>query len=290
MTTDHAASVQGVALRVTSLDATGAPIVGANNSFVTNAFMSLGFTPEYTEGDEIEEKAADGSVCVYYQAPDVLKRVTTNLAICSPDPELTAILIGGTILTTPGTAKTVTNKALTSNVATLTTSAAHGLFVGDSVTVAGVGAPFDGVFVLTAVTSTTLSYACTNANITSTASSGTVTGPITTTGWSAPTAGVEALPNGVALEVWSRAIVAGRPATVNPYWRWLFPFQKMRLTGDRVLENGMMANTFEGWGVGNSSFGDGPQNDWLYASDRAYQYIRSASAPIGLNGYQTVLT
>lgn len=69
---------------------------------------------------------------------------------------------------------TVTNKALTSNVATITTSSAHGLSVGNSVTVSGVDATFNGTYTLTAVTSTTLSYARTAANVTSTASSGTV--------------------------------------------------------------------------------------------------------------------
>ena len=66
----------------------------------------------------------------------------------------------------------VTNKALTSNVATLTT-AAHGYKVGDVVTVTGVGSPFDGTHTITVVGSTTtFSYAKTNANVSSAASSG----------------------------------------------------------------------------------------------------------------------
>lgn len=72
-------------------------------------------------------------------------------------------------------AKTISNKALTSNVATLTTSAAHGYAVGYSVTVSGVGAPFDGTYTITAVpSSTTFSYAKTNANVTSAAATGSV--------------------------------------------------------------------------------------------------------------------
>jgi hypothetical protein len=74
------------------------------------------------------------------------------------------------------TAGTVTNKALTSNVATLTTSSSHGLQVGDSITVSGVGAPFDGTYtVATVPTGTTFTYAKTNANVTSAAATGTVT-------------------------------------------------------------------------------------------------------------------
>lgn len=290
MTTDHAASVTGVALRVTKLDAAGAPIVGASNSFVTNAFMSMSFTPEYTEGDEVEEKGADGSVCVYYKLPDVLKRVTFELAICNPDPELTEMLAGGTILNSSGTSYTVTNKALATNVATLTIGT-HTLNVGDTITVAlsPADATFDGTQVVTAKTATTIDFAKTAADVTSAASGGTVSGPVTVAGWAAPATGIDATPNGVALEVWSRAIVAGKPAAVNPFWRWVFPYAQMKLDGDRTLENGMMANTFNGWGLGNTGFGDGPQNDWLYTSDRAYQYARAASFPTGINGYQTVL-
>jgi len=71
-----------------------------------------------------------------------------------------------------GSSLAVTNKALTSNVATLTTSSAHGFTVGQSVTVSNVDAVFNGTFTITAVTSTTFSYAKTNANVTSASSLG----------------------------------------------------------------------------------------------------------------------
>lgn len=71
---------------------------------------------------------------------------------------------------------TVTNRALTDNVATLTTSAAHNFLVGDRVTVAGVSATFNGTYAITAVpTSTTFSYAKTAANVTTGAQSPTGT-------------------------------------------------------------------------------------------------------------------
>ena len=63
---------------------------------------------------------------------------------------------------------TVTNKALTSNVATLTTGTAHSLAVGDIVTVSGVDAVFNGTHVVATIpTSTTFTFAKTNANVTS---------------------------------------------------------------------------------------------------------------------------
>jgi hypothetical protein len=72
--------------------------------------------------------------------------------------------------------QTVTNKALTSNVATLTFSA-NTITVGATVIVS-IGDPiFDGVQIVTAQTGTTISYAKVNANVTSGASSGTVIVP-----------------------------------------------------------------------------------------------------------------
>lgn len=66
----------------------------------------------------------------------------------------------------------ITNKQLTSNVATLTTSTAHGLSVGDSVWIEGVDSTFNsttGQYTLTAVTTYTLSYAKTASDVASTA-------------------------------------------------------------------------------------------------------------------------
>ena len=69
----------------------------------------------------------------------------------------------------PTITASVNNKALTSNVATLTTTAAHGLAVGMTVDVSGVDATFNGSYTITAVTSTTFSYAKTASNVASTA-------------------------------------------------------------------------------------------------------------------------
>jgi hypothetical protein len=69
----------------------------------------------------------------------------------------------------------INNKALVSNVATLTTTATHPYLVGESVTVTNVDSTFNGTYTITAVTSTTFSYEKTEANVTSTAVSPTGT-------------------------------------------------------------------------------------------------------------------
>lgn len=69
---------------------------------------------------------------------------------------------------------TITNKALSLNVATLTTSTAHALTVGNTVYVSGVDTTFNGTFVVTAVTTNTFSYALIASTVAPVASSGSV--------------------------------------------------------------------------------------------------------------------
>ena len=71
----------------------------------------------------------------------------------------------------------INNKALTSNIATLTTTAAHGLCTGMQITISGVDATFNGEYRITGVpTTTTFTYAKTASNVTSTAVSPVGTG------------------------------------------------------------------------------------------------------------------
>jgi hypothetical protein len=96
----------------------------------------------------------------------VIQNVTTN-------EEITIIEALRGVLT-----PAVSNKALTSNVATLTTSSAHGLLAGDEIVVTDVDATFNGTYtVLTVPTTTTLTYDNVAENVVSAAVSptGTIT-------------------------------------------------------------------------------------------------------------------
>lgn len=212
MAQDNASSVAGVAIRLTRLNASGALVTGPSASYVTKKFVSLGFTPEYETGDEFTTKAADGSVCATWKAPDTLKRVTLSIALCDPDPEFSEMIAGGQLLSAGG--KSV--------------------------------------------------------------------------GWKAPIVGVDATPDGVAIEVWSIANVGGRQAAVNPFWHWIFPYAQMHMAGERAIQNDLLATSFEGWAVGNPGFGDGPDAPvWPFGADSPIAYARTASIPVG-TGYQTV--
>lgn len=220
-TQDFAASVQGVAIRVTRLDAAGNLLNNPGDSYTTSAFLRASFTPEYEEGEEIITKAANGTICVSYKGPDTLKKITFQLAICEPDAELTSLLSGGVLLR--------------KNYGTF--AAPNRLSVG----------------------------------------------------WGSPEIGDKGAGNGVALEVWSYAIKGGKRLSTNPYFYWIFPYVVLRSSGDRVIENGLLANTFEGYGLGNVTFGSGPDGRWEFpiTSERPYSYARSTFAPVGLQGFYT---
>jgi hypothetical protein len=81
----------------------------------------------------------------------------------------------------------------------------------------------------------------------------------------------------------------GKRASVLPYFHWVFPYAKLRQSGDRVIENGMLATTFEGYGLGNRNFGSGSDGRWEFpvSAERPYSYSRASWAPVGLQGFYT---
>jgi hypothetical protein len=287
-TQNYAASVQGAAIRVTRLNADGTLGTGELDSYTTSAFMRMSFTPEYEDGEEITEKAADGTVCVSYKAPDRLKRVTMEVAICEPDPELSALLAGGVLLTrnqSTATALSITSAAISTGTCTVSLSSTTGLTAGANVTIAGlspVTGTLNGVQRIVSVIANTSFTFTTTATGSVTASTATVTlRDDTSVGWAAPAIGDDPAGNGVAIEVWSYAVADGKRVASNPFFHWIFPYARLRQSGDRVIENGMLANTFEGYGIGNTAFGIGPdgQWEWTEVTDRPYAYARVDYSP-----------
>ena len=88
---------------------------------------------------------------------------------------ITATPTSTTISYSIAISSTVTNKQLTSDVATLTLSDPNLFAVGDAITVSGVDATFNGTYTITAVpTPLTIRYSKVATNVASTASTGTV--------------------------------------------------------------------------------------------------------------------
>lgn len=203
MAYENAASIAGVALRVTLLNADGSKQVGPSASYVTNQFVDLGITPEYEAGGDFVQKGADGTAVISYRSPDTLKRVNTTITLVDPNPELTSMLAGGQLLSTAGVSL----------------------------------------------------------------------------GYNSPQIGEFATPNGVAIEVWAKAIVNGRLAATNPYWQWVLPYVQVTATGERKIADGILATTFTGWGLGNALFTSPAAPTWAFNTDRPYGYARVSSLP-----------
>lgn len=124
----------------------------------------------------------------------------------------------------------ITNKQLTSNVATLTTSVAHGLAVGDLVWVEGVDSTFNTTSTLhtvTAVTSTTFSFAKTASNVASTAVSSS--------------AAVVTKPGDIYIEDASNLVSSGFITTGNIRYSTLEPKNFKRLVARGDYTYGTMA-------------------------------------------------
>jgi len=84
-------------MRVSSLSVSGAPLTGTSGSvWVSGQFLNVTFTPENEPGEDIANKAADGSLCQILKTPDILKYYNVHLEICNPEPELIVLLGGGT--------------------------------------------------------------------------------------------------------------------------------------------------------------------------------------------------
>lgn len=98
---DGAASLHCVSLRVAQLNAQGVPATG-NQLYVTDSLVQLGFNPEVETGPESITRNAAGALCVVYKLPDIVKRLTMTVDICTPDPELEEVLAGGTIYVSGG--------------------------------------------------------------------------------------------------------------------------------------------------------------------------------------------
>lgn len=96
---DNASSVQGVRMRITPLNVDGTVTDYPDpRVLTTKGFIRATFSAEYRDGDEIEEPAANGELCITWKGDDSLKRINYSLAVCSPDPETATLLTGGTIL------------------------------------------------------------------------------------------------------------------------------------------------------------------------------------------------
>lgn len=133
--------------------------------FNAEAILTTSAAHTYAIGDSVVIANVDSTFNGTYTITAIPNTTTFKYALAVADVTSTAA--------TSALTSTITNKELTSNSATLTTAAAHGYLVGESVIVTGVNATFNGTHTITSITSTTFSYALVDSDVASSAASGT---------------------------------------------------------------------------------------------------------------------
>lgn len=316
---DGAGSLFALGLRVTKLDAAGAPLTGALNCYTTSSLVSIGFGNTYSEPDAIELRNGSGQTCVYYAPkPTLLGGTIEDFRVCTPDPVLLEFCYGGEVITTGGTneVQTVTiSGSPTGGSFTLTFSGETTGAIAYNATASAVTTALtalsninSGDVSTTGTGPYTITFAgqYANANVpTMTGSGAGLTGGTspavavaTTTegapganviGYRAPAVNVDPNPNGVAIEAWSNAVRDNSFDGTLPYWHWIVPRAKLRPSEALTLSGEDAATPImEGTTEQNDGFGTGPVGDITIGTNRIYQYVRTATIPNLDAGYVAV--
>jgi hypothetical protein len=310
---DGAGSLFALGLRLTKLDAAGAPLVGAQNCYTTESLATIGVNQEYSEPDPIEFQNGSGQTCVYYApARTLLRGLIEDFTICIPDPNVLEFCCGGEVITTGGTneVQTITitgtptggsftltfDGQTTANIAYNAIASAvqsalvalSNLNTGDVVVTGGPGpgtpyvVTFGGTKASQAVPTMSATGSFTGGTTPAVAVVETTPGApgANVIGYRAPEVNVDATPNGVAIEVWSRAIRDNAFDALLPYYHWVLP--RARLVPSDAITMGAedpTTPTFEGTLEQNAQFSDGPAADITFPTDRIYQFCRVADIP-----------
>lgn len=94
MATTCWSSIRGRTMRATKVDECGAPIESACSQVVTDGFISVEYSPEVEEGEEVTVRKANGALCCSDQGCPELKWINVELTLCQVDPDLFSFFTG----------------------------------------------------------------------------------------------------------------------------------------------------------------------------------------------------
>lgn len=86
--------VKGRRIRLTRLDGCGRPVFGESSTAVSKGFISVAFTANTIDTDEINVTNAAGERCVYEPAETSLSGYSLEITFCEVDPDLFALATG----------------------------------------------------------------------------------------------------------------------------------------------------------------------------------------------------
>lgn len=103
MVAQCATPIQARVARMIKLDVCGNPVTGASSAVVvTDGFVSIEPSPQYLDGEEHQQRKANGELCVYQKDPSQLTRVDLTTNFCVLDPDAIVVISGERLLTTGG--------------------------------------------------------------------------------------------------------------------------------------------------------------------------------------------
>lgn len=275
--------IQGCAIRISRLNSDGSISAASTSGMIVDdkPFVKFSAKPNVLTGVEMVPTDACGNPLISYKDYDRIKRWDATLDLGDEDFEKREMIGGGSLLTAASSSGRTFADGVTVSGSTEITSPALGAFVatdvGRAVTGTGVGV---GAIVthLNSATSVTVSVASTAS-----ASGVSITlGAIAsrTVGYSWPALLTPANPYGVALEIWSKAIVRGTgyqgttpypsvgsvtPALPSSAWIRFGAFRFIPSPQDVTIEDKEGMQTYAGWCLENPLFGLGPMKDWTTA-------------------------
>lgn len=94
MATVCSSFVRGRMMRVTRLDGCGRPIYGPDSVVTSKGFVTVTYTANVDDGEEVNLQNAAGERCVYEPAVPSLLGYTIEVEFCQVDPEMFAIMTG----------------------------------------------------------------------------------------------------------------------------------------------------------------------------------------------------
>lgn len=94
MATRKISLMRGKRLRMTRLDGCGRPVFGEASTAVTKGFITVSFTANTSETDEILVTNAGGDRCVYEPAETSITGYGVEIEFCEVDPDLFSMVTG----------------------------------------------------------------------------------------------------------------------------------------------------------------------------------------------------
>lgn len=97
VTSKSSGLVNGRRARFTRLDGCGRPVYADDSVAVTKGFVSVAYSANTTDADDVDVKNADGDQCVYKKGKTSLQGYGLEIEFCQVDPAVLAMLTGQSV-------------------------------------------------------------------------------------------------------------------------------------------------------------------------------------------------